>query len=167
MVDRDHLERYDQGSMGAAVLTNPHDPVLLGAEIDRYDAEEVAATTAQLRATESLAAMTSNVREVYLRARAAASRLSPDPDGDAAWVLGRLGVLSGLGLERDEVLLSRHLVWVERESLAERLASAEARVADLERDLRELRGTRVVRARDALLSSPFGGVARRVARAPS
>ncbi len=168
-VDASLVEGYDRAAFGAAVLTRPHDAELIGAEIDRYDPTRVAAASATLRRGSSLGRMSERLVEVYRLAiadhadHADHADAAADRSADLEWLLGYLPALSALGLERDEVLLARHLLHQHARHLEARLEEAERQAGQAHAALAEVHRTRWMQARDRLLAVPGLGAAARAA----
>jgi len=108
MVSGENLERFRQWNFGGGVLTRPLDAALIGAEIDKYDAQDAAAVCARLRAVAGLDKATDEWLRLYQDAAAHTSwpqAAMASPQASRAALRWRIV---------DRLWLLRHLVlWVE------------------------------------------------------
>ena len=175
LVGPEDVVRYNGGAFGSASFTRAHDVDAIGAEIDRFEPELVRGASDLLRQIGSLETMVSRLIECLREATSGNSDRSPDPTADLSALLGYLPTLSTLGLERDEVLLARHLLHEHAVHLEQRvnvaepalvearaeLAAAREQLVAAGDELEALQGTRVVRARDTALGAGRVGTALR------
>jgi hypothetical protein len=181
-VGPEEVRPYDGGAFGSATFTRTHDVDAIGAEIDRFDPAVVLAAAELLRHIGSLQVMTERLVDCYLAAMEGNLARQPDPAADLQALLQLLPTLSGLGLERDELHLAKHLLHQHAVHLEQRVLSAEpaldqaraelaqvraelgqvrSDLAHVEAELVELRGTRVVRARNKAFGAGRAGAALR------